>query len=76
MKPGSGIRLYRVDADRWVWPGDDDLADVDILDHNHRYVIVPPSIHHTGKPTLLFDPDGNVEARGILPPPTELAELS
>ena len=35
---GSGIRLYRVDAGRWVWPGDSDPADIEIIDHNHRFV--------------------------------------
>jgi hypothetical protein len=72
---GSGIRLYRVRAD-WVWPGDADLLDIEINDHNHRYVMVPPTIHHTGKRYRLYDPDGNVIVSGILPPPTDLARLA
>jgi Bifunctional DNA primase/polymerase, N-terminal len=78
-KSGSGIRLFRVDADNWRWPGDletpDGGGDVEIIDRHHRLIVVPPSMHHTGAPYRLYGPDGDEVEPGILPPIDDLPEL-
>ena len=72
---GSGIRLYRVPGG---WHGPDRIdGDIEFLDRFHRLMAVPPSIHHTGNRYRLYDERTGYEiVPGILPPTTELPELS
>lgn len=73
---GSGIRLYRVDAQVWQWPGDSDLDDVEIIDRHHRYVCAPGSLHHTSRRYRLYHQiDGREVTSGVLPHPGEIVEL-
>ena len=77
---GSGIRWFRVPED-WRGPGnlkaaDGSDGDVELIQRHHRYGVVPRSIHYTGNEYRLFGPDGREIAGGLLPPPSELTELS
>jgi hypothetical protein len=67
----SGIRLYRVPTGiRWrgeAGPG------IDIIQHRHRYALIPPSIHPEGREYLLIGPGG--ELHTTPPAPTDLPQL-
>jgi hypothetical protein len=60
----SGIRLYAVPPGiRWrgeAGPG------IDIIQHRHRYAVIPPSIHPEGREYVLIGPGGELHG----PPPT------
>jgi hypothetical protein len=67
----SGIRLYRVPAGTRLpgvlGPG------IDVIQHHHRYMLVPPSVHPSGERYRIYDPTGN---RAMRPPAVdELPEL-
>lgn len=56
---GSGIRFYRVPDD---WVGSSELkradgshGDIELIQRHHRVAVLPPSLHHTGKPYVVFD---------------------
>jgi hypothetical protein len=60
----------RLDA---VWPGE--LApNVDTVQPHHRFAVLPPSIHPSGKPYIWRDPDGNRSPKYI-PEADEWSEL-
>jgi hypothetical protein len=67
----SGIYLYTV-PDGLAWPGE--LGrDVEIIQHRHRYMVAPPSVHPSGARYRWIRPDG---ATSLTPPrPAELAAL-
>lgn len=67
----SGIRLYRIPADR-EWPGNAG-RDVDIVRHGHRYAVVWPSVHPDGREYAWIDPDGVISTG--LPGAGSLPEL-
>ncbi len=69
-RPGtpSGIRLYRVPilgADE-TWRSAP-IPACEIIQHHHRYVCAPPSIHPEGRPYLWIDENGD-EERLVDPP--------
>jgi hypothetical protein len=61
----SGIRLYRVPPG--FYPKETANSGVEFLDHHHRYLVAPPSWHHTGNRYRLYLPDGAPSPNGILP---------
>ncbi|MCA2255702.1 bifunctional DNA primase/polymerase [Mycobacterium intracellulare] len=75
---GSGHRWFRVPEG---WTGNDPKAPdgsdghVELIQHHHRYAAVPPSEHANGCDYRLYGPGGDEITPGVLPPPTELAEL-
>lgn len=77
---GSGIRLYRV-PDDYRGPASLPAADggtdsgVELIDRIHRFAVVPPTIHHTGNPYRLYDPDGREITPGVLPPVHDLPDM-
>ncbi|WP_160110856.1 bifunctional DNA primase/polymerase [Mycolicibacterium houstonense] len=62
----SGIRLYRVPED--YYPKEIPNSGVEFLDRHHRYIVAPPSWHHTGKRYALYLPGGKRSRSGVLPP--------
>lgn len=62
----SGIRLYRVPED--YYPKEIPNSGVEFLDRHHRYIVAPPSWHHTGKRYALYLPNGKRSRSGVLPP--------
>ncbi|MEX3644340.1 bifunctional DNA primase/polymerase [Mycolicibacterium porcinum] len=62
----SGIRLYRVPED--YYPKEIPNSGVEFLDRHHRYIVAPPSWHHTGKRYALTFPSGKRSKSGVLPP--------
>lgn len=57
--PISSIRLYRVPAGRtWKWPEERFGGGIDILQRHHRYAVVWPSIHPSGKLYRWIGADG------------------
>ena len=89
--PLSGIRFYRVpDGTRLAGVvkiedgravaleagSEDGGADVEIVQHHHRYALVAPSIHPEGRTYNWWRPDGSRRRPGgPLPRPGELPEL-
>ena len=73
---GSGILLYRIPPQCTGWRGESVPGlGVELLQRHHRYAMVPPSWHHTGKRYRLFTPEGKCRKWGILPPAHELPYL-
>lgn len=72
----SGIRLYRLPDELigarfqgGLGPG------IDIIQHTHRYILAPPSMHpDVHKPVRWYDPDGN-PAVGVFPAVDDLPVL-
>lgn len=62
----SGIRLFRVPED--YYPKEIPNSGVEFLDRHHRYIVAPPSWHHTGKEYRLLLPNGKRSKSGVLPP--------
>ncbi|MCV7160262.1 bifunctional DNA primase/polymerase [Mycolicibacterium brisbanense] len=62
----SGIRLYRIPIG--FYPKEVANSGIEFLDHHHRYLVAPPSWHHTGNRYALYLPDGTRSKHGILPP--------
>ncbi len=70
---GSAIRLYRVPIG---WIGQEiHGSGIELIQNHHRYIVAPPSWHHTGKRYRLFSPAGLLLPSQILPIPTQLPEL-
>lgn len=69
----SGIRLYRVPED--YYPKEIPNSGVEFLDRHHRYIVAPPSWHHTGKPYALTFPNGKRSKTGVLPPVEKIPYL-
>src|SRR6185312_13252040 len=69
----SGIRLYRVPED--YYPKEIPSSGVEFLDRHHRYIVAPPSWHHTGKRYALYLPNGKWRKSGVLPPIDEIPWL-
>lgn len=69
----SGIRLYRVPQD--YYPKEIPNSGVEFLDRHHRYIVAPPSWHHTGKPYALYLPNGKRSRSGVLPPVEKIPYL-
>jgi hypothetical protein len=60
----SGIRLYRAPTGiRWKGEAG---AGIEIIQHRHRYVVLPPSIHPEGREYHLLGPGGVIDEH----PPT------
>jgi hypothetical protein len=62
----SGIRLYRVPDD--YYPKEVPNSGVEFLDRHHRYIVAPPSWHHTGQRYRLILRNGKRSKSGVLPP--------
>lgn len=59
--PHSGIRFYRVPegvTGMWAGPG------IDVIRYAHRYAVVWPSVHPSGRVYRWYRPDGTVAAPG------------
>lgn len=54
----SGIRLYRAPLGV-SWRGDAGPG-IDVIQHRHRYCVLPPSIHPEGREYLLIGPGGEL----------------
>jgi bifunctional DNA primase/polymerase-like protein/AAA domain-containing protein len=67
----SGIQLFRV-PEGLAWPGEVGPG-VEIVQHNHRYAVVWPSVHPEGRVYRWIGPDGAVA--DTVPSPDELPEL-
>jgi hypothetical protein len=70
----SRISWYRVPAGL-VWPGKLPGGDMEIIQHGHRYAIVWPSIHPSGRPYFWARPGDGIVVDGAVPTPVELAQL-
>ena len=81
FESGSGIKLFRVPQD-WHGAGmlrtpDGGYGDVDLIQPHLRFIMPPGALHHTGNLYCAFDERTESEiAPQILPPPTELPELT
>ena len=76
----SGIRWYRHPTQttlpgKLVHPTNPDVSGVEVIQHSHRYAVVPPSIHPTGDPYVWISPDGERIEDGTLPKPDDFPEL-
>ncbi|WP_260932194.1 bifunctional DNA primase/polymerase [Mycolicibacterium llatzerense] len=69
----SGIYLFRVPND--FYPKEPPNGGVEFLDRHHRYLVAPPSWHHTGRPYQLYMPNGLCSATGVLPLVEDLPQL-
>lgn len=73
----SGIRWFRapigIMPGKLVHPDNDDQSGVEVIQHTHRYAVVPPSIHPEGRPYQWITPDG--EHSDNIPRPADLPEL-
>lgn len=72
----SGIRWFRLSdpavlPGKLVHPDDDTISGVEIIQHTHRYAIVPPSIHPEGGHYRWITPDGEIVTDGTLPKPDD-----
>jgi DNA polymerase III delta prime subunit len=67
----SGIRLYRV-PEGLAWPGELGPG-TEIIQRNHRYALVWPSIHPEGRTYRWISPDGVVSTH--IPDPDDLPHL-
>lgn len=70
---GSGIRLFRVPTE---WRGKTNPTEhIELIQWFHRYLVAPPSYHHSGKRYRVYDESGTVIADGVLPATRDLPEL-
>jgi hypothetical protein len=69
----SGCRFYRVPVG--FYPKEAANSGIEFIDPHHRYVVVWPSFHHTGKQYRLYLPDGTPSTTGVLPRVPELPWL-
>lgn len=69
----SGIRLYLVPED--YYPKELPNSGVEFLDRHHRYIVAPPSWHHTGHRYRLILPNGKCSKSGVLPPVDRIPRL-
>lgn len=72
----SGIRWFRlanptVLPGKLVHPDDSEVSGVEIIQHTHRYAIVPPSIHPEGGHYRWVTGDGEIVTDGTLPTPDD-----
>lgn len=70
----SRISWYRVPAGL-AWPGKLPGGDVEIIQHGHRYAVVWPSVHPSGRPYFWARPGDGITVDGVIPRPEELAHL-
>lgn len=76
----SGIRWFQLAQPqtlpgKLVHPDDDTISGVEIIQHTHRYAVVPPSIHPNGNPYRWITPAGTTITDGTLPTSKELPNL-
>lgn len=69
----SGIRLFTV-PEGLAWPGELPGGSVDVIQHRHRYVVAPPSLHPSGRIYRWIDPEG-LDVLGDVPSPGDLPDL-
>lgn len=69
----SGIKLYRTPVG--FYPKEIPNSGVEFLDRYHRYIVAPPSWHHTGYPYRLLLPNGKDSKTGLLPSIDEICLL-
>lgn len=67
----SGIYLYRV-PENLAWPGEAG-TDIEIIQHHHRYMVAPPSVHPEGRKYRWRDPHGLHTT--LIPDPHTLPDL-
>lgn len=72
----SGIRWFRLPEPgvlpgKLVHPDDPSISGVEIIQHTHRYAIVPPSVHPEGRPYRWIKPDGTTVTDGAVPRPAD-----
>jgi hypothetical protein len=69
----SGVRCYRIPAG--VRLRGEAVADVETIQHHHRYAVVWPSVHPSGELYRWYDPSGAPVPPGRVPQADELPEL-
>jgi hypothetical protein len=69
----SGIRLYRVPEG--FYPKEIPNGGIEFLDRAHRYIVAPPSWHHTGRRYRLILPNGKRSSTNVLPLVDDIPEL-
>jgi hypothetical protein len=70
----SGIYFYRVPSGL-QWPGKLPGGDVEVIQHGHRYAIVWPSVHPSGRLYRWWDDYGEEMTTGIVPSPVDFPDL-
>ena len=76
----SGIRWFRLPSPlklpgKLVHPDDDEMSGVEVIQRHHRFAVVPPSIHPSGRPYRWITPEGENVADQRLPTAAQLPEL-
>jgi hypothetical protein len=76
----SGIRWFTlahpaVLPGKLVHPDDPNVSGVEIIQHTHRYAIVPPSVHPSGETYRWVKPEGEAASNGALPQPSDFPAL-
>src|SRR5690606_13563434 len=75
----SGIRWFRIPTGqlpgKLIHPDNDEQSGVEVIQHHHRYAVVPPSIHPTRRTYHWITPDGQAVPDGRLPKPSDLPDL-
>jgi hypothetical protein len=73
----SGIRWFTappgIMPGKLVHPDNEDVSGVEVIQHTHRYAVVPPSIHPEGRPYQWITPDGTYS--DTIPTPADLPQL-
>jgi Bifunctional DNA primase/polymerase, N-terminal len=73
---GSGIALYRVPPPpKWRRWKSAPVPGVEIVQHDHRYVVCWPSIHPEGRVYVWLEPTGEVADTDHVPEPDDLTFL-
>lgn len=80
--PVSGIRFFRVPETYTAsgvlpatQPDGTVTADVEVVQHHHRFAVVWPSVHHTGGVYRWYAPDGSLMDEGSVPDVLLIPEL-
>lgn len=78
----SGIRIFQVPENMHSrglltapQPDGTVTADVEVVQHHHRFVVVWPSVHRTGHTYRWLAPDGSALPEGSVPDPSQIPHM-